>query len=68
MAGGCKKKGTGTSPDTDLAGITYVGSEPVPIFSQPLGRQIGALPADQRSRAAELVDTKYGATAWTENR
>jgi len=32
---GCEKMGTGTSPDTDLARIAHVGSEPVPIFSQP---------------------------------
>jgi lipoate-protein ligase A len=63
-----EKMGTGTSPGTGFAGITHVGSEPVLIFSQPLGRQIGALPADRRSRAAELVDTKYGGAAWTENR
>ena len=65
---GYEKMGTGTSPDTGFAGITHVGSEPVPFFSQPLGWQIGMLPADRRSRAAELVDIKYGWAAWTENR
>ena len=37
-------------------------------LAAPLGWQIGVLPADRRSRAAELVDIKYGGAAWTENR
>jgi lipoate-protein ligase A len=32
------------------------------------GRQNETLPDQERNRAAELVDTKYGATAWTQGR
>jgi hypothetical protein len=31
--------GTGTSPDTDFQGFARIGTEPVPIFSQPVRSQ-----------------------------
>jgi signal transduction histidine kinase/ActR/RegA family two-component response regulator len=33
---GCERMGTGTSPDANSSGFSRVGSEPVPILSQPL--------------------------------
>ncbi len=38
------------------------------VGPRPIGWQVEALSDQERSRAAELVDIKYGAAAWTENR
>jgi hypothetical protein len=54
-----QKMGTGTSPDTDLAGITHVGSEPVPIFSQPRSVRVPLIKTASGELDYEVV-LKYG--------
>ena len=52
----------------DFAASSATGVASYSVVQRAASRQIGELPADRRSRAAELVDTKYGGAAWTENR
>ena len=57
--GGCEKRGTGASPDVISKGSARVGSEPVPVFSQPQPGQTDAVDlatlADELDRMIELV-------------